>query len=61
MKTKVRTKKSRVEVPFDPVLCEATVPVRKATPKDLQDCEEHKDDVIEPQEYESMGDIARDL
>jgi len=58
---KTKTRKRKVEVAFDPVLFAATVPVRKATPKDLKDCAEHKDDVIERQEYESMGDMIRDL
>jgi hypothetical protein len=58
---KVKEKKQRAEVPFDPVLFAATVPSRKATAKDIADTKEHKDDLIEPQDYESMGDMVKDL
>jgi hypothetical protein len=37
------------------------VPGRKPTPKDLADAKEHKDDAIEPQDYDSMEDMANDL
>ena len=45
---KAKTKKTKAEVPFDPVLFAATVPARKPTPKDLADTKEHKDDAIVP-------------
>jgi len=50
-------KKSDVEVPFDPVLFAATVPARKPTAKDLADTEEHKNDPIEPEEFDSAEDM----
>jgi hypothetical protein len=56
-----KTKKTKVEVPFDPVLFAATVPARKPTRKDLADAKEHKDDAIEPQQYDSMEDMVKDL
>ena len=58
---KVKEKKQKAEVPFDPVLFAATVPSRKPTAKDIADARKHKDDLIEPQEYESMDDMAKDL
>jgi hypothetical protein len=58
---KVKEKKHRAEVPFDPVLFAATVPSRKPTAKDIADIKAHKDDLIEPQDYESMGDMVKDL
>ena len=58
---KVKEKKQRAEVPFDPVLFAATVPSRKATAKDVADVKEHKDDLIEPQNYESMDEMVKDL
>ena len=58
---KVKEKKQRAEVPFDPVLFAATVPARKPTAKDVADTKEHKDDLIEPQDYESMDDMVKDL
>ena len=58
---KTKTKKPKAEVPFDPVLFAASVPGRKPTPKDLADSKEHNDDAIEPQQYESMEDIVKDL
>jgi hypothetical protein len=56
-----KTKKTKAEVPFDPVLFAATVPARKPTPKDLADTKGHKDDAIEPQQYDSMEDMVKDL
>ena len=53
--------KTNAEVRFDPVLFAATVPARKPTPKDLADTKEHKDDAIEPQQYDSMEDMVKDL
>jgi len=58
---KAKEKKQRAEVPFDPVLFAASVPARKPTAKDIADVEEHKGDSIEPQDYESMDDMAKDL
>ena len=43
------------------MLFAATVPGRKPTAKDLADVKEHKDDVIEPQQYESMEDAVKDV
>jgi len=54
-----KTKKTKAEVPFDPVLFAATVPARKPTPEDLADTKEHKDDAIEPQQYDSMEDMVK--
>ncbi|MEI6785213.1 MAG: hypothetical protein WCQ21_30305 [Verrucomicrobiota bacterium] len=56
-----KTKKTKVEVPFDPVLFAATVPARKPTPKDLADTKEHIDDAVEPQQYDSLADMVKDL
>ena len=56
-----KTKKTKAEVPFDPVLFAATVSARKPTPKDFADTKEHKDDAIEPQQYDSMEDMVKDL
>jgi hypothetical protein len=58
---KAKVKKSDVEVPFDPVLFAATVPARKPTPKDLADVEEHKNDAIEPEEFDSAEDMVQGL
>ena len=58
---KVKEKKQRAEAPFDPVLFAATVPSRKPTAKDIADMKEHKDDLIEPKDYESMDDMVKDL
>jgi hypothetical protein len=58
---KAKTKKAKAEVPFDPVLFAASVPGRKPTPKDLAASKEQKDDVIEPQQYDSMEDMVKDL
>ncbi|MCY3022606.1 MAG: hypothetical protein NTW87_26800 [Planctomycetota bacterium] len=58
---RTKTKKTKEKVPLDPVLLAATVPARKPTPKDLEDCKEDKDDAIEPQEYESMVEIAAEV
>ena len=41
---KVKEKKTKAEVPFDPVLFAATVPSRKPTPKDIADSKERKDE-----------------
>ena len=54
-----KTKKRKAEVPFDPVLFAATVPARKPTPKDLADTKKHKDDAIEPQQYDFMEDMVK--
>jgi hypothetical protein len=58
---KVKEKKQRVEAPFDPVLFAASVPARQPTAKDIADTKAHKDDLIEPQDYESMDDMVKDL
>jgi len=58
---KVKEKKTKAEVPFDPVLFAATVPSRKPTAKDVEDCKEREDDAVEPQEYNSMDDMVKDL
>jgi hypothetical protein len=58
---KAKTKKVGPKVPFDPVLFAASVPGRKPTPKDLIDSKEQKDDAIEPQQYDSMEDMLKDL
>ena len=58
---KVKVKKNDVEFPFDPVLFAATVPARKPTSKDLADVEEHKDDPIEPEEFDSAQDMLQGL
>ena len=50
-----------MEVPFDPVLFAATVPARKPTPKDLADTKEHIDAAVEPQQYDSLADMVKDL
>jgi hypothetical protein len=57
---KTKTKKAEAEVPFDPVLFAATVSGRKPTSKDLADSKEHKDDAIEPQQYDSMEDMVEE-
>lgn len=54
-----KTKKTKTEVPFYPVLFAAAVPARKPTPKDLADTKEDKDDAIEPQQYDSMEDMVK--
>jgi len=54
---KTKEKRQHAEVPFDPVLFAATVPSRKATAKDIADTKEHKDDLIELQDYKSMDDM----
>jgi hypothetical protein len=48
-------------LPFDPVLFAATVPSRKPTAKDIADTKEHKDDLIEPRNYESMDYMLKGL
>jgi hypothetical protein len=58
---KVKEKKTKTEVPFDPVLFAASVPSRKPTVKDIEDCKEREDDAVEPQEYESMDGMVKDL
>ena len=58
---KPKAKKTKAEVPFDPVLFAATVPARKPTPQDRADAKEHEDDAIEPQQYDSMEDMVKDL
>lgn len=58
---KVKEKKGKREVPFDPVLFAATVPSRKPTSKDIADCQEQPDDVIEPKEHKTMEDVVDDL
>ena len=58
---KARAKENNVEVPFDPVLFAVTVPTRSATPKDLADVEEHKNDTIEPEEFGSAEDMIQGL
>jgi hypothetical protein len=58
---KVKEKKTKAEVPFDPVLFAATVPARKPTPKDIADSKERKDDAIEPQTYETMDGMVENL
>ena len=58
---KAKTKKTKAEVPFDPVLLAATVPSRKPAPKDLADCKEQPDDAIEPKDHETMVDMVKDL
>ena len=58
---KAKTKKAKAEMPFDPVLFAASVPGRKPTPRDLAASKGHKDDAIEPQQYDSMEDMVKDL
>jgi len=58
---KLLDKKSKAEVPFDPVLFAATVPSRTPTPKDVEDVKKHEDDPIEPQEHDAMDETVKDL
>jgi hypothetical protein len=58
---KAKLKKSEAEIPFDSVLFAATVPVRKPTAKDLADVEQHKNDAIEPEEFDSPEDLLKGL
>jgi hypothetical protein len=58
---KVKEKKRRAKVLFDPVLFAASVPARKPTAKDDADIKAHKNDPIEPQEYDSMDEMVEDL
>ena len=58
---KAKGKKTRSEIPFDPVLFAATVPSRKPTPKDLEDIKKHANDLIEPKEYQGMDEMLDDL
>jgi hypothetical protein len=57
---KAKEKKTKAEVPFDPVLFAATVPSRKPTGKDLKDVKEHENDPIEPREYDGMDEMVED-
>ena len=59
--TKPAAKKMKGGIPLDPVLFAASVPSRKPTDKDIADAKEHKDDAIEPQDYEEMDDTVKDL
>ncbi|MEK7678192.1 MAG: hypothetical protein AAB676_20365 [Verrucomicrobiota bacterium] len=58
---KLKEKKAKGEAALDPVLFAATVPSRKPTAKDIRDCKEQADDVIEPKEHETMDGIVEDL
>ena len=58
---KAKTIKVKTKVRFDAMLFAATVPGRKPIPKDLADSKEHKDDAIEPQQYDFMEDMVKDL
>lgn len=58
---KVKEKKQRAEVSFDPVLFAASVPARKPTAKDIADIKAHENDPIEPQEYDGMDEMVEDL
>ena len=58
---KAKLKKSEAEVPFDPVLFAAPVPARKPTAKDLADVGAHKNDPIEPEDFDSAEDMLRGL
>jgi hypothetical protein len=58
---RIKGPKVKAEVPFVPVLFAATVPSRKPTAQDIADSKEHEDDAIEPQEYDSMEDMVKDL
>lgn len=58
---KAKEKKAKAEVLFDPILFAATVPSRKPTSKDLEDSKEQENDVIEPQDHDSMDDMVEDL
>ncbi len=49
---KLKEKKAKSEVSFDPVLFAATVPPREPTAKDLRDIKQHENDPIEPKEHE---------
>ena len=57
---KLKAKKKSAEVPFDPVLFAASVPVRKPTAKDLADAKEQPDDEIEPKDFGSMAQMTED-
>jgi hypothetical protein len=54
---KAKLKQNEAEIPFDPVLFVATVPTRKPTAKDMADVKEHKNDPIEPDEFDSAEDM----
>ncbi len=58
---KIKEKKPKSDVPFDPVLFAASVPSRRPTQKDIADSKEREDDAIEPQEYDSMEGMVKDL
>ena len=58
---KAKTKTTKTEVPFDPILFAATVPGRKPSPKDLADAKKHPADRVEPDEYTTMEDMVKDL
>ncbi len=53
---KLKEKKAKRDVSFDPVLFAATVPSRKPTSKDIADCKEQPDDAIEPKKHKTMDD-----
>lgn len=54
---KVRERKSKTKVPFDPVLFAASVPSRKPTAKDIRDTKAHENDSIEPKEYTDTDEM----
>jgi hypothetical protein len=58
---KLKEKKPKRDVSFDPVLFAATVSSRKPSSKDIADCKEHPDDVIEPKDHKTMDDVVKDL
>jgi hypothetical protein len=58
---KLKEKKTKSQVLFDPVLFAATVPSRKPTPQDRADSKEQPDDAIEPKDYAKMEDMVKDL
>ena len=58
---KVKEKKQKTEVPFDPLFFAAAVPSRKPTAKDVKDIEQHENDPIEPKEYDGMDEMVDDL
>jgi len=58
---RAKTKQTKAQIPFDAVLFAARVPTRNSTTKDLSDAEEHKDDAVEPRQYDSMEDMVEDL
>ncbi len=60
MKAKEK-KTTKGGVPLDPVLFAATVPSRKPSRKDVEDCKEKPDDAIEPKEHPAMDELVKDL